>query len=66
MMGSLLCFAAITIIRFVLGLFVQTFAIMYNFCSKFEIRSGPVEQMRRLGKLFSEEYAADLDKVWRK
>ena len=38
--------------------FVQTFANI-----TFESRSGPLEDLRRLGKLFSEEYAADLDKV---
>ena len=45
------------------GLFVQTFAMMYNFWTNFKIRSGPLEQLRRLGKLFSEEYADDLEKV---
>ena len=40
------------------SLFVQTFANV-----AFETRSGPLEDLRRLGKLFSEEYAPDLDKV---
>ena len=45
---------------FYVCLFVKTFA---NITFSFKTRSGPLEDLRRLGKLFSEEYSSDLDKV---